>query len=101
MSLTITLFIAIVILFLILFIVANKSVNDKKQIKKLEEQIICEQEKIGYLMRHLDELARIKKDEKTINDKIEGAKTDEEVADIVTAIILANNERVQDNKTKK
>lgn len=101
MSLTLTLFIAIVILFLILFIVANKSVNDKKQIKKLEEQIICEQEKIGYLMRHLDELARIKKDEKTINEKIEGAKTDEEVADIVTAIILANNERVQDNKTKK
>lgn len=101
MSLTLTLFIAIAILFVILFAVANKSIQDKKQIKKLEEQIICEQEKIGYLMRHIEELARIKKDEKTINDKIEGAKTDEEIADIVTTIILANNERVQNHKAKQ
>ena len=98
MSLTLTLFIAIAILCVILFAAANKSIQDKKQIKKLEEQIICEQEKIGYLMRHIEELARIKKDEKTINDKIEGAKTDEEIADIVTTIILANNERVQNHK---
>lgn len=100
MSLTLTLFITIAILFIILFAVANKSMQDKKEIKQLKEQLIGEQEKIGYMMRHIEELARIKKDEKTINEKIEGAKTDEEVADIVTAIILANNERVQNDKKK-
>lgn len=100
MSLTFTLFIAIAVLCLILFAVADKAIQDKKEIKRLKEQLIAEQEKIGYMMRHIEELARIKKDEKTINDKIEGAKTDEEVADIVTAIILANNARVQNDKNK-
>ena len=46
-------------------------------------------------MKNAEDVAKIKKEADKISDKINGAKTDEEISDIVSAIISANNDRVQ------
>jgi hypothetical protein len=46
-------------------------------------------------MKHTEEITKIKNEAEKISDKINGAKTDEEISDIVSAIISANNDRVQ------
>jgi predicted Holliday junction resolvase-like endonuclease len=101
MSLTVTLFLVIAILFLIIFGCANAGMNDKRKIKELETQLAEQKKNVNYLMNHLEEILKIKADEKTVSEKIEGAKTDEEIADIVSAIVSANNNRVQNYKAGK
>lgn len=68
-----------------------------QKIECLEDEIKGLQSNITYLVNHLEEVARIKKQADEISEKINGAKTDEEVSDIIDAIINANNDRVQDN----
>ena len=52
------------------------------------------QQNIAYLVKHAEEIQRIQKDADEISNKINGAKSDEEICDIVSAIISANNGRV-------
>ena len=52
------------------------------------------QTNIAYLVKHAEEIQRIQKDADEISNKINGAKTDEEISDIVSAIISANNDRL-------
>lgn len=98
MTLSITLFIAVAILMVILFACANQGIKDRKQIKKLEAEIEKYKESV---LKYLTELALIKKDGAEIEQKIEGAESDEEIIDILGGIISRNNNRVPDNKTKK
>jgi Na+-transporting methylmalonyl-CoA/oxaloacetate decarboxylase gamma subunit len=97
----ITLFVVIALLVVLLLYISNMAKNDRKELKLVREELTAEKERVGYLMRHLEEITEIKKDEKTISQKIEKAETDEEVCDILSAIINANNGRVQNNKTGK
>ena len=69
----------------------------KNKIEVLEDEIKSLKSDIAYLVKHIEEISRIKNEADKISDKINGAKTDEEVADIVSVIINANNDRVQDN----
>lgn len=97
-SLTMTLIITIAVLTILLFACANQGIKDRKQIKKLEAEIEKYKE---IVLKYLTELALIKKDGAEIEQKIEGAESDEEIIDILGDIISSNNNRVQNNKAGK
>ena len=99
--------ITICIAFLIIAIFYIIGYLRKKKIKSLEEEnrilnakVDRLQKDLSYMATHLQEILKIKNDESFVKAKIDGAKTDEEIAEIVSIIISANNDRVQDTPEK-
>ena len=95
MNITLVLILAIICLIVILFCCVKSAVKSKQEIKALKEEIANQKDRTSYLINHIEEISKIKSEEQKVNDKINGAKTDEEISDIVSAIISANNDRVQ------
>ena len=95
MNITLVLILAIICLIVILLCCVKSAVKSKQEIKALKEEIANQKDKTSYLINHIEEISKIKSEEQKVNDKINGAKTDEEISDIVSAIISANNDRVQ------
>lgn len=93
-------FVIIAVFYLVAHFTRKQNEKLKSDNKALEEKLAKAQSEIAFLIKHIEEVQKIKNDESLIRNKIEGAKTDEEVADIVSVIIAANNDRVSDN-TKK
>jgi hypothetical protein len=97
MSLDLILIIALSILVVILFACAKAGATDKKEIKRLENEL--EKYRV-VLLNYITESSQIKKDGQEIQKEIENAKTDEELIDILGDIISRNNQRVPNDKTK-
>ena len=97
MNTTFTLIVVIAVLCFILYAVVYKAIGQKKEIKHLKNEI--ENYKRN-LLKYLEELSMIKKDEKQVEKEIKNAETDEEVYDIMADIVSRNNNRVSDNKAK-
>ena len=99
MSISLTIIIALLVIVLIFGACVSVVYKDNKKLKNQIEAYKTEAESlhknIAYLMKNAEEVAKIKKEADKISDKINGAKTDEEISDIVSAIISANNDRVQ------
>ena len=99
MSISLTIIIALLVLLLIFGASLSVVYKDNKKLKNQIEAYKTEAESlhknIAYLMKNAEDVAKIKKEADKISDKINGAKTDEEISDIVSAIISANNDRVQ------
>ena len=99
MSITTTIIIDLFVLLLIFGACLSSLWKDNKKLKNQIEAYKTEteslQKNIAYLMKNAEDVAKIKKEADKISDKINGAKTDEEISDIVSAIISANNDRVQ------
>ena len=98
MSITTTIIIALFVL-LLLFGASiqslwkkNKALKNQVEGYKIENKDL--QTNIAYLVKHAEEIQRIQKDADEISNKINGAKSDEEIVDIISAIISANNDRV-------
>ena len=70
----------------------NRELKQKVEAFQIENENL--QQNIAYLMKHTEEIQKIKNEADKISEKINGAKTDEEISDIVSAIISANNDRV-------
>ena len=70
----------------------NRELKQKVEAFQIENEKL--QQNIAYLMKHTEEIQKIKNEADKISEKINGAKTDEEISDIVSAIISANNDRV-------
>ena len=79
------------------YLLAKKNKMQTQKIECLEDEIKGLQSNVAYLVKHIEEITRIKNEADRISEKINGAKTDEEVANIVDVIINANNDRVQNN----
>ena len=99
MSISLTIIIALLVLLLIFWASLSAIYKDNKKLKNQIEAYKTEaeslQKNIAYLMKNAEDVAKIKKEADKISDKINGAKTNEEISDIVSAIISANNDRVQ------
>lgn len=98
MSITTTIIIALFVLLLIFGASVSALWKDNKKLKNQIEGYKIEnkdlQTNIAYLVKHAEEIQKIQKDADEISNKINGAKTDEEISDIIGAIISANNDRV-------
>lgn len=99
MSISLTIIIALLVLLFIfgasLSVVYKDNKKLKNQIEAYKTETESLQKNIAYLMKNAEDVAKIKKEADKISDKINGAKTNEEISDIVSAIISANNDRVQ------
>ena len=67
----------------------------RKENARLEDEVSRQVRNIAYLVRHAQALAQIERDREKTFRRIEEARTDEEISNIVDAVISLNNERVQ------
>lgn len=87
--------ITLMVLFFILYVVGR--ICKKLQAENTELQMENEKQKntIIDMYRHAEELAQIQKDKSEVNQKINEAKTDEEIREIINSIVRSNNNRVR------
>lgn len=75
---------------------AIKTLQKKNQkIKHLEGEVQKQKQNMGHLVKHAEEIAKIEKDQVKVQEEIRNAKSDEEVADIINAIININNAKLR------
>ena len=86
-------------LFLMLAFAVYAAIKTQKknldEIKRLEAELVKQKQNMAYLIKHTEEIAMIEKSEDQVQEEIRNAKSDEEVADIINAIININNARVR------
>lgn len=100
MKIITSLIIVIIALIAIIIGVINAALNQKKKAIDLEGIIDLKNKTIAYLYQNAKEVAEINADKDEKQEDLSNAKTDEEVADIITSIVNANNDRVRNKKTK-
>ena len=102
MPISITIIAALVIVLMLAIEVAVELGKRNKKLKKdvleLENAIAEKSKSIVYLVKHAEELANIQAYENDVKQKLEEAKSDEEISDIVGSIISVNNSLVPDNQ---
>ena len=67
-----------------------------QEIKSLEAELTKQKQNMAYLVKHTEEIVKIEQSEDQVQEEIRNAKSDEEVADIINAIVNINNARVRD-----
>ena len=76
-------------------------IRDIKSLKKENEEtknrLKSARVNIEHLSKYIDDLLKIKSDEKSVSQKIKEAESDEEVFNIIADIVGTNNNRVQNN----
>ena len=93
--------IAAMVLFFILYITARLCKQLQAENFQLKEKAEAQQKTIADLLRHAEEVSRISQDKGTVQEKIENAKTDEELVNIANAIIDANNASMHQQAKKR
>ena len=88
----------ILVLAVLVVILIKVIAGEKKKVKELELSLLSAKRSLASVLQHIEELSKIRKDDKEMSVKISEAKSDEEVFDIIDAIISANNDRVRDDK---
>ena len=87
---------AVIVILILLLVIISKTLSSlKKENKRLEGELEQSKTNIAYLYRNAQEIAKIEKDEKKVSEEIKNAKSDEEIFDVVNAVIAANNARVR------
>lgn len=84
-----------VILTGIICIQKEKLKDAKKEKEALKSKVEELQKNVAYLVKHAQEMAQIEKEKEKTFRRIEEARTDEEISDIVSIIVSLNNERLQ------
>ena len=77
------------------YVALKISKTQKNEIKRLSAQLESQKRVSENLVKHAQELSKIKGDKEEVAQKISEAKTDEEVNDIISNLIRANNNRVR------
>lgn len=99
-SIVLTVAVVFLIMASVIHSLFQKLKDFKNVVKELERELANKEINISYLVKHSQELANILQNNTEIQNKIDEAKTDEEINNIVAAVVAANNDRVQDNKAK-
>ncbi len=99
MNITLTIIFVLIVVIATLAGIVYVTVKSNKKLKNENKQLSGKIEQlntnIAYLVKHSQELAQIHKEKEKTFERIEEARTDEEIADIVSIIVNANNQRVQ------
>jgi len=91
MSQTLCMVIVIAVLASAVFVLFRLWRKEKNAAKELREENRKKDTNIAYLYRHAEELEEIKKNSCEEYRRLEDAKTDEEIAAVVDAVIAGNN----------
>ena len=76
---------------------SNKA--NKKELAETKNRLESARVNIEQLSKYIDDILKIKADEKSISQKIKEAESDEEVFNIIANIVGTNNNRVQVNES--
>ncbi len=95
MSVTLVLLLTIIALLLIIIAVATVCRKLKEENAQYKAELEKEKNNLLYLYEHAQEIAEIQRKEKEVEAQINGAKTDEEIIDIINSIVDSNNARVR------
>lgn len=93
--------IIILILVIVLYFTALVCKQLQAENFQLKEKTEAQQKTIADLLRHAEEVSRISQDKGKVQEKIENAKTDEELVNIANAIIDANNASMHQQAKKR
>ena len=93
---------AIVGVAVIVFVVINALYRKNKELKKtiadLNHDLAVARVNVKQMAIFIDKMTSIKSERTEIEQRLKDAKNDEEVYEIISDIVSANNSRVQDNK---
>ena len=68
-----------------------------KKYKETQKELEKQKRNSAYLATHAAEIARIERSSKGLKRDVKNAKTDNEIADIINAVIDSNNKRLQND----
>ena len=91
------LFAIIVTMGAIIYALIKQNRSNKKEIENLNSCLVSAKVNIEQLSKYIDDILKIKSDEKSISQKIKEAESDEEVHEIIDSIIALNNNRVRND----
>ena len=86
--------IALLVCFFIIYIIAHLCKKLQDENFKIKAELENEKKTVVEAYKYADELAQIQKDKSNVNQKINEAKTSEEINEIINSISRSNNERV-------
>jgi predicted Holliday junction resolvase-like endonuclease len=89
------LIIFLLILIIVLYFTALVCRQLQSENTEIKTEIVKQKATIAELLKHAKEVAHISQDKGKVQEKIENAKTDEELVNIANAIISTNNERLR------
>ena len=81
----------------VIYVLSKNLKAKKKENQELQTKLESAKINIQQLSKYIDNLQKIKNDEESISQKIEGAENDEEVFNIIADIVNTNNNRVQND----
>ena len=87
----------ILIMGAVIYALIRDRINQKKEIQNLRNEINSAHENVKQLTDYIRNSEKIRTEEKQIAEKINEAKTDEEVSNIIADIIALNNSRLQND----
>lgn len=79
----------------VVYVALKKLKMQTQEIKSLTAQLESQKRVAEDLVKHAEDLSKIKGDKEEVAQKISEAKTDEEVSNIISDLIRANNNRVR------
>lgn len=97
LTVILTMLAIIVIMGAVIFALLKDRKLQKKEAEKLQDKLTSANENLYAMKHYIEQILAIKADTQTNVEKIKEAKTDEEVLSILSDIISANNNRVQNN----
>jgi predicted nucleic acid-binding Zn-ribbon protein len=84
----------IVILGSVVYVMAKRLKALNAELKDAKAEIQKQRDNLSYLVKHSEEIAKIRKEEKSVDKAIEEAESNEELFNIINDIISGNNDRV-------
>lgn len=92
--------IIILILVIVLYFTALVCKQLQGENTEIKTELAKQKATIAELLKHAEEVAQISQDKGKVQEKIENAKTDEELVNIANAIIGVNNDRLRKQSKK-
>lgn len=95
-SITIILIVAAVIVILgaVVYVLGHRLKALSKVLNDTKAELQKQKENLFYLVKHSEEISKIRQEEKSVEKAIEGAESDEELFNVINDIIANNNNRV-------
>ena len=95
MNTTLAVLLIALICFMATYLVAHWCRKLQEENKDLKAEIEKQQATIVDMYKHAEELAQIHQDKSEVDQKINEAKTNEEISEIINGIIAANNSKLR------
>lgn len=96
MALNFYLILIIAVLVVVLILIAKFALSEREEERERTKELEKKNELIAYLYKHAEELAKINAEKDQLQEEINNAKTDAEIASIIAAVVDTNNNKLRE-----